>query len=256
MMMRRNEERGISQSAMNLYMDCPYGWYLKYIEKREPMFWDPSVLDVGSIVHDVLDSYYKVHYISEGTDNDILIEVYNILKKRWDTTLLPDQFKKAYICLQNFSKWEFNNLLSGIRTKPLTEVKADESGFYGIIDYVNKKTENVIDWKTNTYPIMTQGYKLQAAIYTVLYEKKFKKKLRAFKFYYLYPNIVRRLPCDTPEMRENIKKAETLRNSILKSKEDNDFPKQPRTEKGCRNCLYKYYCILSERNEESMQSDI
>lgn len=251
--MKKNEERGISQSAMNLYTSCPYAWYLKYIEDKEPMFWDPSILDVGSIVHSVLDSYYKMHFISEGTDNDILIEVYNILKKKWDTTLLPEQFKKAYICLENFSKWEYKNLLSGLRihAKPSTEIKADESGFYGILDYVDVTNGDVIDWKTNTYPTLLRNYKLQAAIYTVLYEKKYKKNLREFKFYYLYPDIIRSLPCDSSEMREFIKEAKTIRNSILKSKEDNNFPKQPRTEKGCRNCLYKYYCMLSEKNGHS-----
>ena len=253
MLIRNKEEKGISQSAMILYMNCPYAWFLKYMKDKEPMFWDPSVLNVGSIVHSVLDSYYKMHFISEGTDNDILIEVYNILKKKWDTTLLPEQFKKAYICLENFSKWEYKNLLSGLRihTKPLTEIKADENGFFGILDYVDVDHGDVIDWKTNTFPTLSRDYKFQAAIYTILYEKKFDRKLREFKFYYLYPDIIRHLQCDSSEMREFIKEAETIKNSILKSKEDNNFPKQPKTEKGCRDCLYKYYCMLSEIDDIS-----
>lgn len=246
--MRKNEERGISQSSMNLYMSCPYAWHLKYIEKKEPMFWDPSVLDVGSIVHGVIDLYYKMHFMCKGTDNDILVEVYNILKKKWDTTLTAEQFKKAYVCLENFSKWEHKNLLSGMRTKPSTEIKVDESGFFGILDYVDLVSEDVIDWKTNTYPTMMYEYKFQAAIYTTLYEKKFKRKLRVFKFYYLYPNIIRRIYCDTPEMREFTKEAEIIRNNIIKSKEENDFPKQPKTRDKCRTCLYKYYCMMSEKN--------
>lgn len=245
------KRRGISQSAINLYRNCPFSWYLKYIENREPMFWDHSILDVGSIVHDTIDSYYRVHFLMDATADDILLETYNILKNKWDTYLLPEQLKKAYICLQNFSKWEHKNLLNRIRTKPSTEQKIDACGFYGIIDYVDINNDEAVDWKTNTYPSISRDYKIQAVIYRKLYQTKFNKNLKQFKFYFLYPDIIKVINYCDYEIRELTNEVIKIRDEILDAIKTDNFPKKSRTPNACKNCLYRFYCIKSEKNGQT-----
>lgn len=237
--------RGISQSAMSVYRDCPYAYKLHYINKKQSIFWDPSILDVGSFVHEAIEKYYNLRFLSKADSyEDILIETYDELKKIWDRSFLPEQLKKAFICLENHAKWEFSNIKSGIRTKPLVEMKIPAEGFYGIIDYVDLQKSIAVDWKTGTHPALYYGYKMQAEVYKTLYESKFKQKLKHFYFFFLHPGEWRTVKFGT-EKQDKIKKDMfELRNAINKSWKENYWPKKPRTDKQCKNCQYNLYCQI------------
>jgi len=240
--------RGISQSGLSLYRRCPFAYKLHYVDLAEPMFFSQDVLDVGRYVHDAIDEYYRHYYVSEGTVDDILIKSYGALKEQWDLTLPAEQLRKAYDCLLHHAEWEHKNITNGIGTKPFTEVEINGEGLYGFIDYVDLQNHKVIDWKTNRYATLSYEYRMQAHVYRKLFESKFGEKLTHFYFFFLYPNQWRCVKFNDKKQEEVGKEVESLLNDILEC----NFPKQPRTDKGCRTCNYRFYCKILGGNEEDV----
>lgn len=233
----------LSQSALSIYKHCQYAYKLRYISRCSPVFYDPSILEVGSFVHDAIDGYYRHHYLMHGTADDILAESYAELKKSWDISFLPAQLKQAYTCLQNHSEWEYDNITNGIGTKPLTEQKIGQMGYYGIIDYIDLPNLKVIDWKTGRNPYVTYGYRMQAHIYRILFEAQFNMKLKNFHFYFLFPNEFRTISYEKEKQIKVGKEVEKLKAEVIHSRDIGEFEKNPRTAKGCRNCNFAYYCM-------------
>jgi len=243
--------RGISQSAISLYRGCPYAYKLHYVDRVESMFFNYDILDVGRYVHDAIDRYYKNYYLSSGTPEDVLEKSYQALKEVWDVTLPPEMFKKAYDCLKNHSEWESKNINNGIGVKPLTEVKIDGGGFFGIVDYISLQDKKLIDWKTNKFPTLSYVYRMQAHVYKTLFESEFGEKLTHFFFYFLYTNAWRCVKFDDEKQREVGKEVDRLLEGIHECK----FPKEPRTGSGCKSCNYRFYCKISLGEEEDVSEE-
>lgn len=234
------KERGISQTSISKYRFCPHACKL-YLARKPPMFFDPDVMSVGQYVHEAVDRYYKNNFLQEGDANDILVKTYENLKKVWDMSLPPEQFKKAYDCLIHHANWEERNMNGGIGTQPLTEVKINGNGYYGIIDYIDLNNMKVIDYKTQKYAVLSHEFRMQAHVYKKLFESQFKKELTHFYFYFLYPDDWRTVKYDSPKQKEVGVEVEALRDKI----KDGDFPKQPRTKSACDSCEYKFYCKVT-----------
>jgi len=243
--------RGISQSGICLYRFCPYAYKLKYIDKCKPMGYDTSAMDTGKYTHDSIDHYYKFNFSLDTTQNNILYSTYNKLKELWDRTLEPVWLKKAYDCLKTHSEWEYQNTLKGI-TKPFSELEIDNGKYYGFLDYVNLPKAQVIDWKTGSYPTVSFEYRMQAYVYKLLFEYKFNTKLKDFYFFYLYPNQWRKISYSNKKQIEAGEECERLLGKIL----DNEFPKEPRLENGCRYCDYKYYCKVIENDRYGKNDNV
>lgn len=232
---------GISQSALTVFRDCPFA-YKCYREKKDAIFFDRDVLDVGSYVHDALDGYYKNSYLMEGTADDILYLSYGHLKKIWDTTFSIEHLQKAYLSLQKHSLWEAGNISKGITSKPLTEVKIGEQGFYGIIDYIDLNLQKAIDWKTGRYPNLSYNYRIQAQVYKILYDSKFNQNLDKFYFFFLPADGWRVVKYDNEKQKKVAEEVVVLKEKVDEAIKIGEYEKQPRTEKMCRNCGYRLYC--------------
>ena len=232
---------------MGTFRNCPYAWYC-YLNRKDPMFFNHDVLDIGSYVHNAIDRYYKNHFSNERTKEQILIKVYDILKEIWDLTLPPDGLKKAYNCLENFSDWEYQNIIHGIES-PITEIDVYADGFQGIIDYFNVMTETAIDWKTNTYPVLSHGYKMQSIIYKKLIQSKFNIDIKYFRIFFLYPNSWRIVKYEDPKIKEVEKEVNAIQEKMVNCYKSGNFPKEPKTPKQCKNCLYKFYCKVLDNDK-------
>jgi len=232
---------GISQSALTTFRGCPFA-YKCYRERKDAVFFNQDVLDVGNYVHQAIDRYYKNHYLTEGTAEDILGISYSHLKEIWDKSFTAEHLKKAFLSLQNHAVWESKNINGGIASKPLTEVKIGEQGFYGIIDYIDLNLNKAIDWKTGSYPSLSYNYRIQAEIYKILFENKFNQKLEKFYFFFLPVNEWRVVKYNSEKQLAVRDEVNLLKDKIDKAIENGEYLKEPRTEKMCRNCQYKLYC--------------
>jgi CRISPR/Cas system-associated exonuclease Cas4 (RecB family) len=232
---------GISQTALGVYRSCPFA-YKCYREKKAPLMFNQEILDSGGLVHDALDSYYKSHYLTEATPDDILYETYNILKIKWDTSLQPTELHKAYTCLRNHSIWEAQNLVNGIIVAPDTEVALSNQFFYGIVDYIDSPHDFIMDWKTGKAGYLTQENKIQAYVYRQLYQDHYKRQLKKFSFYYLYSNDIKTIDYDAYYMKDVATDVEQLKQSMMNDIANGTYQKQPRTDNTCKYCTYRVYC--------------
>jgi len=233
--------RDISQSQINLFRHCPYAYALRYKFKKEAIMFDPSIVEVGSRVHDTIDKYYRTAYSPDFTQEQILAQSYNILRTDWDHMLPAEFLKKAYTCLEHFAEFEIKNINKGLLTKPLTEVKIKANGLYGIVDYLRLENQKVIDFKTNSRAGVGYANKMQAVMYKLLVKREFDIDIKYFNLFFLYPNEYRTLKFDGKY--ENIKKdLFKYVGEIREAWKKNQFPKKPRTKSGCNWCSFKYYC--------------
>ena len=231
----------ISQSQINLYRSCPYAYYLRYSLKKEGIWWDPSIVEVGKRVHDAIDAYYKYKYDIYTDEGGILNKVYEILRADWDTTLPAAFLKKAYTCLEHFAKFEMNNINKGITVKPLSECRIHADGLYGIVDYLDLTQRKIIDFKTNNRAGISYGNRLQAVMYRKLVKEKFKFEIPYFTFQYLFPDEVRIVKFDG-KTEQVEKEMYAFIERIKESWKTKNFPKTPRTKSGCNSCQFHYYC--------------
>jgi len=233
----------ISQSALGLYRDCPYAYFLKYKKDCQAIFWNFDMLDTGGYAHDAIDVYYKNNFLTEADSyEDILYYSYNNLKDIWDLTLPNEEFIKAYTSLENHAKWEYNNLQKGWTTAPLTEVDVKMDGIRAIIDYVNLNHNMLVDWKTNKRASLSYNYRMQAEMYRRAYKLKFDKDITHFYFFFLFADEWRTVKFDSKKQKEVSEDVDNLLENIKSSWINNNFPKQPRTERGCDSCLFNFYC--------------
>ena len=231
---------GISQSQIGTYRDCPYAYYLKYVKGYKPMMYTTDHLDVGSFIHDAIDIYYKNLYVDNGvTPNDIFKSVYTILRNSWDITLPAELLKKAYVCLQNFALWDFENIQTK-GTPPITEENYKFDNFRAKVDYFRSEPLILGDFKSGINPIVNYMYKIQAAIYLYVLINCLDIDIDEFWVWFLYPNVPKKLKWSN--LQEILTVAKEHRDNIIESFKTNEFPKVPRTQKTCNYCDYRYYC--------------
>jgi len=232
---------GISATQLQIYDDCPYKYYLSYIKSLDAMMYDITVFDVGTQVHDAIDEYYRKYFNPKASKEFILYEVYGILKKNWDNFLAPEKLKYAYDCIVNFSDFEFNRLQKDTY-KPLTELKIGADGYYGIVDFFNPANKKAIDWKTGKNAYLSRSYRIQSVVYKILLDKEFKTDLEVFNFRFLRQNVPIKVDLKSKKMEEIFDFVSEGKNNIIKSRKNGEWEKNPRTNKMCRWCDFRFYC--------------
>ena len=233
-------ERGISQSALSLYRNCPYSYKLKYVDKCTPIFYDTVPMDVGGLVHDSIHLYYRDGYDTTLDSEDIFDITYSYMKNNWDLSFPIDDYKKAYDCLKTHANWEYNNVKKGLIIKPMSELKLSANGYYGIIDYVNLQNNTLIDWKTNKHSILSYEYRMQAEVYRELFEVNFKKSIDKFYFFFLFNNEWRIVDYSSSKQLQVRKELKQMLDDVHNKK----FDKNPRLPSSCKNCAFSYYCKI------------
>ena len=193
-----------SPSSINTYKQCPRKYYYHYVLKV-PTKIVSIHLERGKIVHSVLEDFFKVD-ISKITqvhyEFELKIILQNLFKQKWQdskeklekTELTKDQlafyYEESVLMIDNW----FKNFLKVLKpridsyglkdafemVKPLTEVYfiSNEHQVRGFIDAVHEIDGKIslIDYKTSAREKVTEEYKLQLAIYALLYEEKYGKK--------------------------------------------------------------------------------
>jgi len=234
--------KSISQSQINLHRMCPYAYELHYYYKKQPIMFDPSIMEVGKRVHDAIDAYYKNYYILETDEQNIFDTTYSILRNQWDVTLPASYLKKAHACLVNFAKFESKNVNGEFATKPLTEVKIYSGDLMGIIDYLDLSKQKAVDFKTNSHSGISYENKMQAVMYRKLIGDKFNTNIKTFNFEFLFTGEMKDVYLDDLKLLEIEKELYIIKDKIIESWRTMSFPKEPRTESTCSGCSYRYYC--------------
>ncbi len=186
-----------SPSSINTFKHCPRKYYYQYIEKLETL---PSIhLIRGKIVHAALEDFFKfdIKHISETSfEFELRIIIFDLFKKHWisglsemrNLTLTQSELlfyhNESKLMLQNWYERFIRDLKIEIKLgrtlrdafERLTprceeEYTSESLGVHGFVDAIHEFEDEVhiLDYKTSKKSEITPEYRLQLAIYALLY---------------------------------------------------------------------------------------
>jgi len=215
----------ISFSAMQTYAECPYKYYLAYVEGLKPL--RREEYEFGRLVHQVIKTYYEL-IPSALTPMEVRLYLAQAAKR-----VGLDPSSRIYL-LENFARFEEQRLTWNVSAKPLAvEKEFQKPPFHGIVDalFVNMKGEKiVVDWKTSLKSSveMWEAYRLQGNIY--MYLTGAKKAI----FYGLTRGNVLEFEYDEEYLK---KRLEEFVNNLKQKKFDRKLGEH------CFTCEYNIHCF-------------
>jgi CRISPR/Cas system-associated exonuclease Cas4 (RecB family) len=203
-MERENEEeikitRVQSPSSINTYKQCPRKYYYCYIEK---LLTSPSIhLVRGKVAHSVLEDFFKIdinNVPKEGYEMIFKVILYDLLNKHWndskddldklemserdlnffleETKQMIDFWLREFniTLVENMKQNDFISAFNLISPKAEEYYKSEKYGIQGYIDAIFNigGKVKIIDYKTSKRAHMSEAYRLQLAIYAMLYYEK------------------------------------------------------------------------------------
>ncbi len=260
----------LSPSGINLYMTCPYSFYLRYIEKRKPIIEDDSALRLGKSVHLVLEKFYgNVDIKTESPETQFVEAMKNTAQLHWDRSI--DSKKRdemnthMFIWLQfeiqKFKKYKEAKILERFCPVTTEEDITDYTkklraiidkrciGQSGNIYCVDYKTDKNLPAKRNfsgDLKLIDDKYKIQSALNVMVLQSQ-GIKLDQFYFQFIrYSDKLLSVPL-TPELFLEVEQ-------IIKNiRETTEFPKNY---KGCFFCNFKLYCKTESSSVQCISGGI
>lgn len=188
-----------SPSSILTYKHCPRKYYYNYIEGLPTL---PSIhLIRGKIAHAVLENFFKLNITKIPPQNaEFVLKIFiqDMFKQEWtkagnelnslnmDSTLLDYYFYETKDMLQrwyaNFmqnmgtemQRFSFSDAFNRLTPKTEVQYSSPSYGVQGFIDAIHHTDEGaiVLDYKTSKEKKFTDAYKLQLALYCLMYEER------------------------------------------------------------------------------------
>ncbi len=187
-----------SPSSINTYKQCPRKYYYSYIEKIPGK---ASIhLTRGKVVHSVLEHFFKIDISKLPEENFMFVLkvfINDMLDQYWKKS--ENEFNSLQLTRQQLdfyhietkdmvNNWYANFLrklalemqaypipASFKRLTPQAEIeyKSPTYGVRGFIDAIHEKDGQIIlmDYKTSKAPKMSPEYRLQLALYAMMYDE-------------------------------------------------------------------------------------
>jgi len=241
-------ERIQSASSINTYKQCNRKYYYNYIEKL------PTIgnihLILGGVVHEVLEKFFKID-IKKISKESYQIELkaitFDLLRKAWlnkrsglkslklENEQIGFYFEEAKGMIDTWTEKILENLdeenlvESFKKLKPETEeeIVSDKFKIKGYLDavYDREGKVEIWDYKTSSRDELKDEYKLQLAIYALLYIEKNGKKPSKVGINFLRHGE-KSLEVDE-ELLDLARREVGMIHEKTKSEEIKDYPKSP-----------------------------
>ena len=263
-----------SPSSINLYKKCARKYYLRYV-KGIPLL--PNVYMVrGTILHSVLEKFFDTDLKGINFENyettfkarlqELALKAWQENKKLLDSFILTDDEIKSYFNqiimmalnwfdlfnhrIKLFSQDLFENAFE--KLKPVRE-KRYYSPYYRVQGYIDA-VENlngsvrIMDYKTSSDVKISEEYKLQLAIYALLYFEEHGKLPDKVGIYFVRADGISEELIQVGQELLDYAKNEILeiKEKTLSEKED-DYPKTKEFNRNCRwgsgQCEYYEMCF-------------
>ncbi|MBD3208798.1 PD-(D/E)XK nuclease family protein [Candidatus Woesearchaeota archaeon] len=187
-----------SPSSINTYKQCPRKYYYRYIEQL------PTSTSIhlirGSVVHKVLEDFFDAELSENGDQFKLLhLRLLSLFQRYWekhksslDALSLSVQelqvfFDESVLMLQNwFNRFRkrmevrmeqgesFSDTFQQLTPRREEEFRSEEFMVRGFVDAIHEVDGRVklMDYKTSKNGYISDEYKLQLAIYALLFEEK------------------------------------------------------------------------------------
>ena len=246
-----------SPSSILTYKQCPRKYFYQYIAKLPT---SPSIhLVRGSIAHKVLEDIYDLDTKISFTvipDERFLINLKFILQEMFHTEWekrqvelnalglsiveIKNYYDETRVMINNFFHFLVDKMQPFIdrgvpvkeaffRVKPQREVLLHSPAHHvrGFADAIHEENGKVVilDYKTSKKLAMSDEYKLQLGIYSLIYQELFRLPDEVGVFFLKHGREMR-VPVTT-ELVENARHECNAIHMNTKSKEVQDYPKKP-----------------------------
>lgn len=190
--------RILSPTAINMYLSCPYKFYLRYIKKLRTK---PSIhLIRGQLVHQALHQFHKdrKQLLLQRSPQTIHQELLNRFDHLWKNATsrlnaleLSDEeigfyYHDSRQMLVHYGDWFCKN---NMPIPDLSEAKIFSNilSLMGIIDAVYQRPNEIIlvDYKTSKHADITEDITRQAALYALLYLDRYQKLPDVLRVHFL-----------------------------------------------------------------------
>lgn len=192
-----------SPSSINTYKQCPRKYYYQYIEKIPTK---PSIhLVRGNVAHSVLEEFFEKDIADINEENyeikiknflqEFLVDIWNKNKNKFDELNLTKEqlnfyFDETMLMILNFADHlnkKIRNLIEKGKTFreafrkviPIAEEKFVSENYkvMGFIDAIEERDDGIyiMDYKTSKSSKITDAYKLQLSIYTLMFKERYGK---------------------------------------------------------------------------------
>ena len=240
-----------SPSSINTFKQCPRKYYYQYVERL------PTGTSIhlvrGGIVHKVLEDFYDVDLVDERTRNFrfLHLRALSLLKRYWDQNAelknlgLSDEELQAYYdeSVLMIQRWfdrlkkkllarmeqgeSFVEAFKNLTPRREEEYRSEEFMVRGFVDVIHELDGQVIvmDYKTSKSSHITDEYRLQLAIYAMLYEEKHGRKPDYVGIDFL-KSVEQVLKVDDDLVKQAKFEIEQVHASTL-SKRIEDYPQRP-----------------------------
>jgi len=200
-----------SPSSINTYKQCARKYFYQYITKLKT---SPSIHTIrGNIVHSVLEDFFDTdptHLTFDNCEAQLTERIQGLLVTHWklkekqlkalglEEKELNFYFEESLMMLVNWlqkfiSKAQamasdnFKEIFQQLTPLRELQYRSEERAVRGFIDAIEelKGKVRLMDYKSSKKFDMTDAYKLQLAIYAMLYEEKHNKKPDQVGIYFL-----------------------------------------------------------------------
>ncbi len=178
-------ERGLSVTALNNYLDCPWNFFFKNLirlpetQTKHQMY--------GTAIHQTLKTFFDKYKVEEDMDLEGLLRLFefNLNKTQLSPSDLKDTLIKGKKALKGYFEaykgtWNRNLLTEyGIRGVHLNVGTFDLllKGDLDKIEFLDDRNVNVVDYKTGKKKSLNkENYERQLTFYKLLLELDDKKK--------------------------------------------------------------------------------
>lgn len=272
-----------SPSSINTYKQCPRKYYYQYIAKIPTK--ENIHLIRGNVVHEVLENFYAIDPTLISDDNyveELTHYLKNLFNAHWTKAypkilklgLTEEQvifyYQETIMMIANWMNHFLLKLRKEMDSKPLAdaflaikpkaieqEFKSDELMVRGFVDYIEEDEGGVkiMDYKTSKKGTLTPEYRLQLAIYALLYDLQYGKRPSKAGIWFLKHGEVM---IDVDE--EMIKLARFEIEQIHAATESSDMLDYPQNITPlCRyatgQCDYYHQCFKKEAIQVSIPKD-
>jgi len=240
-----------SPSSIGCYKQCPRKYYYQYIAKLPTK--ESIHLVRGKLVHTVLERFYELD-TSEITNENYIDKLTTHLKdlfhEEWDKNkatirrtcksdydvvhyyedtlkMMANWLNHIFLKLHPFKEVTFPEAFKKITPATIEEAFRSENLYVrGFVDYIEETKEGIVimDYKTSKHADMTAQYKLQLAIYCLLYEEKYgKMPVKAGLWFLKHGEVMMDV---TQELLNDAKFEIEQIHMNTESKEMSDYPKK------------------------------
>lgn len=188
-----------SPSSINTYKQCPRKYYYQYVARLETL---PSIhLIRGSVTHTVLEDFFKIDISRLSPENfeyELHILIQDLFHQEWkkagyefqklkliptqlqfyfdETKLMLEYWMVKFIKKLHHEMKRLNVVEAFTKLTPLREEEyiSEDLGVKGFIDAIHYIDNQIVlmDYKTSKRTEISPEYKLQLAIYALLYKEK------------------------------------------------------------------------------------